>query len=335
MTASKISRPKASKSLEPTPERLEWLEGRRSAVGASEVAAVLGLGAYGSPLSVWASKVGDIDASPTPALAALGNALEPYILAEAARLLEVAVEPPPDPFNCPDVPHLRATLDGAIVVDGEPPIPVEAKFITSDFLTFGDDPTLDWDALDRWSRAPDDHPFPALTRVEAAYVQVQTQMLCTGAKVGYLAALLGSRAGLLAVHGLAIPSQAFRLIRLERDEELHETISKAIPAFWKRHVEAGDPPPASKPSDLDAVKRHLRQARMGSEDERPQLASKVRQLNDLRTMIKATTTAAKTLEADLRAALGDSERALCGDWAVTLKPTKTGSRPLRIRELKG
>ena len=317
-----------------SPERIKWLEGRRSTVGASEVASVLGLGAYGSPPQVWAAKGGEVDDSSTSPLADLGNRLEPHILAEVARRLDVEVKTPPDPFHCATVDHLRATLDGAIVRDGLPPVPVEAKFVTADFLTFGDDPTLAWDALRRWSEAPQGHPFPASTRVESAYVQLQTQMLCTGSDHGYLAALLGARAGLLAVSGHPIPSAAFRLIKLERDDALHATITKAIPAFWSRHVEANDPPPATTPADLEAVKRHLRSARIGSEDEHPQLAGKVKQLLDLRTMSKATDTAAKQLEAELRAALGDSERSLCGDFVVTLKPTKRGNRPLRIREIK-
>lgn len=44
--------------VEPYATEAEWLAARRSGIGASEIAAVLGLSRYGSPMSVWLDKLG-------------------------------------------------------------------------------------------------------------------------------------------------------------------------------------------------------------------------------------------------------------------------------------
>lgn len=65
-----------------------WLAVRRTGISASDVAAVLGFGPYKTPWEVWADKTGvrtrEVDA--TREAIRLGNAMEPWLLAQARHL---------------------------------------------------------------------------------------------------------------------------------------------------------------------------------------------------------------------------------------------------------
>ena len=307
-----------------------WLEGRRTAIGASDVAAVLGLGAYGSPASVWASKVGEIDPTPPSGLAAMGLDLEPYILAEVGRRLGVDVVGSQESASSVKCPHLRATLDGVIVEKGTR-VPVECKFITRDAFTWGDDPALDWDALGAWLEDKS-NPFPASTRAEAAYVQINAQMLCTGAERGYLAAVMGARAGYLLRIGEKLGARDFRLLTVPADLKLQLAICDAVPGFWRAHIETKTPPPDIGPKDLDAIKRHLRTSRGGEAKDAPQLAADARALAAARAEVKRHQDIAKSHEARIRAELLDAELAFAGPWTITAKTNARGARPIRLKE---
>ena len=312
--------------------RAEWLENRRAGIGASDVAAVLGLGAYGSPAAVWASKVGEIDDSPPSGLAAMGLDLEPFILAEVGRRLGVDVVCSQEVVTSEACAHLRATVDGLIETEDER-IPVECKFITRDAFTWGDDPALDWDALGEWLE-DSSKPFPVSTRAEAAYVQINAQMVCTGASHGYLAAVMGARAGYLLRIGEKVGRRDLRVLHVPADLKLQALICKAIPAFWALHVETKTPPRDVGPKDLDAIKRHLRSSRAGTAEDMPQLAPLARELNAARAVVKSSTEVAKGFEANLRAALQETEVAFAGDWTITAKTNARGARPIRLKESK-
>ena len=311
--------------------RAEWLASRQSAIGASDVAAVLGLGAYGSPASVWASKVGEVDARPASGPAAMGLDLEPYIIAEAGRRLEVEVTGCQEAIDSARCPHLRATVDG-LIEQGDQRIPVECKFVTRDDFTWGDDPALDWDALGAWL-ADETKPFPCSTAAESAYVQINAQMLCTGADHGYLAAVMGARAGYLLRIGEKVDARSFRLLRVPADLKLQLAICDAVPNFWRAHVETRTPPPDIGARDLDSIKRHLRSSRAGEAADMPQLAPLARALEAARAEVKRHTEAAKAQEAQLRAELDATETAIAGDWTITAKTNARGARPIRLKRM--
>lgn len=67
----------------------EWLTARQAGLGASEVAAALGLpGAYQTPWQVWARKTGRLNLHSDPSEPMmLGNALEPWLVEQAANLI--------------------------------------------------------------------------------------------------------------------------------------------------------------------------------------------------------------------------------------------------------
>lgn len=239
----------------------------------------------------------------------------------------------------PEIP-LAVHLDG-LWVDEETgqQIPVEAKFSTGDEgRSWSSDIAAGVDMLEAWVN-DSSSPWPAGTVQEGWYCQVQAQLLCTGpaddggAPHAYIAAAIGARAGCQMLMGLPIDSGGFRLIKIDRDVAMGEAILRAVPAFWERHVVTGLAPEPILAADLDAIRRSFWQHKDGHEIICEGLAGTVGDLAGLKQEIRDRQTEAKALEGQIRAEMQDAGRAIAGDWRVTCRTTKTGSRPMRIRKV--
>jgi putative phage-type endonuclease len=144
--------------------REEWLALRRTGIGSSDCSAVLGLGKYGSPFSVWVEKTGR--AAPVEETEAMmwGTLLEPVIRTELARRLDVEVVTSPTlrslarPWQLYNADGLIPSLNAV----------VEIKNASA------------WLAHD-WDEQIPDH----------AELQVQHGMAVTGADGAYVAGLIG------------------------------------------------------------------------------------------------------------------------------------------------
>jgi predicted phage-related endonuclease len=94
--------------------RAEWLAARREGIGASELAAVLGVpGAYGSPFSTWWSKVGDWEVTEQTPEMLMGVRLEPLIgeTWQEQNPSTVLCRPAAALFASHDVPWMLCTPD--------------------------------------------------------------------------------------------------------------------------------------------------------------------------------------------------------------------------------
>ena len=190
-------------------ERLEWLAQRRQGVGASEVAAVMGLSPWKSPYSLWGEKTGLVPPDPDETEPQhWGNVLEPIIAHEyqevTGRALidhgRFAVR------ESPRCPVLRCTLDREILpIDDRGPGALEIK-TASAFKT------------DDWT---DGAPL-------IYQIQVQTQLAVTGWRWGSLAVLVGG--------------QSFKWCDVERNDAFIAVLERKVAEFWKL-VESNTPPP--------------------------------------------------------------------------------------------
>ncbi|AER47712.1 YqaJ viral recombinase family nuclease [Mycolicibacterium goodii] len=145
-------------------DRDEWLELRRTGIGSSDCSAVLGMGKYGSPFSVWADKTGKSRPVDETEAMMWGTLLEPVIRAELARRLSVEI------VECPTLRSLQRPWqlynpDGLILAQNAL---VEIKNASA------------WLAHD-WDDQVPDH----------AELQVQHGMAVTGADGAYVAGLVG------------------------------------------------------------------------------------------------------------------------------------------------
>ena len=189
----------------------EWHEARRSSLGASEVAAVLGLSPWQTPLSVYMAKMGIRNEIPEN-LAYFGRALEPVIAGWISDTHpEVGLMSDGFSARADEWPWLTVSPDRIAFVPpsgglGVAYVPVELKTSSA----FG---------RDKWSEG-----VPLFYQA-----QVQAQIAVLDAPYGWLAVL----------HGGNEPE----LYRIERDDDFIENhLIPKTKAFWEDHVLAQVPP---------------------------------------------------------------------------------------------
>ncbi len=190
-------------------------------LGASEVAAVLGLSPWVTPYEVWARKTGRLTEHKQSDALDAGVRLEPIVLDWAESQLG------------PIDRRVEAVIDGTPIVthpDGltKAGEPVEAK--TSGIVgpVYG-----------HWGEAGTDE-IP-----EHYLVQCLVQLEATRASVCHVPALLGGRGFVL----FAVPAHA----------ALQSEIVDRACQWWRQHVKADRPPEASTPPPLSVLKRLRRQ----------------------------------------------------------------------------
>lgn len=193
-------------------ESPEWHEQRRQGIGASDVAAILGLSPWATPLSIYKQKLGVpnvIDEN----LAWFGHHLEP-VIADWVREKHPEVGVVHDGFSARSLqwPWLTAAPDRLAYVPTTPvgrpaEIPIELKTSSA------------------FSKATWDAGVPLYYAV-----QVQAQLAVFGAPYGWLAVLHGGNSPML--HG-----------PIERDDEfINDELVPRTRAFWEDHVLRRVPP---------------------------------------------------------------------------------------------
>lgn len=183
--------------------REEWLAERRTGVGASDIAAILGLSPWKTALHVYAEKLQLCPDQPMTEEMEAGLILEDAIATLYERRTGIKVEKPPQNIRHPDLPFLIANLDRRQISTWKP---VELKNT--------------WSA-DGWGD-------PGTDEIPAHYlVQVQHQIFVSETEEADVAALFGgNRLGVYTVH---------------RHDALIEKLIVRAREFWQM-VEAKTPP---------------------------------------------------------------------------------------------
>lgn len=181
----------------------EWLESRKTGIGASEVASIFGVGyASSSPITVWASKTGaakqEFDEETLKRMNR-GKRLEPYIAAEFAEETGLETVDPGDYtiYRHDQYEWLFATLDRWCRHPEYGCIPVELKAVNGRFRK-------DWDEDEE----------PPLKYM----VQCQTQMAVTGASHCFLVGLIGG--------------DELVIMLIERNQRFIDAMIQKLAEFW-------------------------------------------------------------------------------------------------------
>lgn len=272
--------------------RAEWLEARRKIIGASDVPAILGVSPFRrTPLHVYLDKIGlaeDDGAGEENEAFYWGHALEAPI---RKRYSEVTKRTLADTgeftiTHNSDLPEwCAATLDGSIVeADGKvTPAPLELK-------TIGGNPRA---VLADWR----DHGPPL-----AYAVQVQYQMLVTGASWASIAAL--------------IAGQRFVYADLERNDTLLKMILLKCEMFWRR-VQQRNPPEPTGPDERVALKQLYQQETPGVAIALPERFVEVdARRRDAIERAKAADIERATCDNIIMASMGEAEVATLPDGTV-------------------
>ena len=194
--------------------REEFLARRKSGIGGSDVAAVLGVSHWKTPWQLWRDKTTAEISSETNARLEAGNRLEPVVAQWVAdRHPGMKIQVRRRQYRHRRHPELIANLDRYIVGGGI----LECKTYTG------------YDR-DRWGE-------PQTDQVPDEYLlQVQHYMHVTG----YRETLLG-----VLIHGWDL-----REYEIGYDRELAEFAAAKCVEFWHHHVLAGVPPPPAAGDDL-------------------------------------------------------------------------------------
>jgi putative phage-type endonuclease len=223
-------------------ERAQWLRDRRKLIGASEVAAILGVDPHRGPLAVYASKLDLARVDETPAMRwgrkaealvaeAYGEESGRPVLMPAARIIQH-----------PDIPFLGASLDRVTGGCEKHPAPVvfDGPCGRDDCASVG----------------AHSHPAPLECKVVGFHnaaswkeeppieyvVQVQFQMACTGAQWASLAAMFGWP-----------PRPAW--VDLERNDAFINAALPKLEEFWRRVERADPPPPDTLPQTSEVIRK--------------------------------------------------------------------------------
>ena len=200
-------------------DRDEWLAHRASGIGASEIAQVLGESPFGSALSLYAQKIDAYDRDLSDSEPVYwGQRLEGVILEAYSERTGRPTRRAGQLLRSTAHPWALCTLDGETSLPAEPDAwwPLEIKNSSSFHA-------------DAWENGPPAH----------YYLQIQQQMLVTGAEKATIAALLGGQRMVWA--------------DVPRDETTIRRIIYHGERFWSR-VQGREPP---APDGTEESKRAL------------------------------------------------------------------------------
>lgn len=202
--------------------RDQFLAGRKKGIGGSDVAAILGFSPYKSPYQLWLDKTGRSERKESQNESAhFGNLLEDVVAKEFSRRAGVKVQRVTQQLFLEEHPWALGNIDRAVI---NPDIAGNVRFKDGALTT---DRLLECKTASEYmsklfgEEGSDQVPDYYLT-------QCLWYLLITGCKVIDLAVLIGGN--------------KFRMYRIERDEDLIQSIFNQVKAFWFNHVIADIPP---------------------------------------------------------------------------------------------
>lgn len=214
-----------------TETRADWLALRKSGIGGSDIAAIMGLNKYKGPYDVYMDKTAELPtagAEEQSEAIHFGILLEDIVAKEFARRTGLKVQR----INATLRDGIKiANIDRAII---NPDISGNVRFkngaLTTDALL--ECKTAGFHSAWRWgpSQEAEIRAGKVTSTADAPIeylAQIQWYMGITGCKTAYLAVLIGG--------------QDFRIYRIEKDEEIIQALFEAADAFWQ-HVTTGTPP---------------------------------------------------------------------------------------------
>lgn len=240
-----------------TPETIEarrqgWLEQRRRAIGGTDVAAILGLSKFRSPMQVWLEKKGLAETTQNEAMA-WGKRLERSILEGYADAVghPIVFADPYEFMVSQQVPILGASLDARWADDDQRPVDAKnTRFKGPD-----------------WGEAGSD-------QIPVYYAcQLAVQMHVTDAPAADLAVLFSG--------------QQFERFTIHRDMDLERTIIERVHVWWERHIVQDVPPEVDgSKGTSEWIAKRFRQATDVMIQPTPELSEHARQLASIKAELK-------------------------------------------------
>lgn len=191
---------------------LDWHAQRRTGLGGSDIAAILGLDSWRKPIDVWQEKTGRTGPGEDSEPAKWGRILEPIVADEYARAEQIVLRGPFGTVRDSLRPWHLATIDRAIVSP------------TGKIERIIDIKCRGWHRLDDYGE-PGSADVPASDACQLAW---------------YMHAYQCNRASIAALFN----GNNVRSFNLDRDPELELELLDRCDQWWRDHVLADNPPEA-------------------------------------------------------------------------------------------
>jgi len=267
--------------MEPKEDAKEQFdEERRSAITSTDVAAILGLSKWSTPLSVFKEKVGEGNPWKPSLPAWLGNRMEEIVSELYTQASGNRVRADNRFHRHPQYPWFGCHLDRRVV--GDPDLIVELKTRNS-LQGWGEDGSSD---------VPPD-----------IFCQVQSQLLITDAREAHVAVLFNSR--------------AFRVYRLTPDLDFAAKLYPTLEDFWFNYVLAGVPPlPSGRDVDTDIINAIAGGTTGVMKSATPEMEELVQRLRLVRLEAAQVELAKTEAENRIKALIGDDADGLTGAFGT-------------------
>ncbi len=209
------------------PDRAAWLAARKTGIGGSDIAAILGVSPYKSAVDVFLDKSGQTPDSEMNEAMFWGTVLEDVVAKHYQEITSVKVQRIGDLIRHPQHTWMIGNIDRAIVTPGS-----RARFDTGRLL--GADGILECKTASaykagEWGTPDDDDAVPTNYAAQCMwYLGISGLEWCD------VAVLIGG--------------QKYLVKRIERDEDTIKGMIERAEEFWFKHIIEGIPP---EPKDGD------------------------------------------------------------------------------------
>ncbi len=214
------------------PDRDAWLAARKAGIGGSDIAAILGLSPWRSPVDVWLDKTGQTSDVPENEAMFWGTVLEDVVAKHYSATSGNRVQRIGQMMRHPTHEWMLGNIDRAIVTPGS-----RARFDGGKLL--GADGLLECKTASsykagEWGSDGDDDAVPTHYAAQCFWY-----MGVTGAEWCDIAVLIGG--------------QKYLSKRIERDQSVIDTMIERAEEFWLRHVQEGIAPEPRDAGDAIAL----------------------------------------------------------------------------------
>lgn len=254
-------------------ERQAWLAERKSGIGGSEAAAILGLSPWSTPVTVWLDKTGRAAEKEETEAMRIGTELEDFVARRYCQETGRTVQR----FN--RMVHrgcLLGNFDRLVVPEGGK-VASHMGEVRTDTLLECKTSSREWDG---------EVPLHYQTQVQH-YMGLEPRL--EHADVACL--FLGRK--------------HFEVFRVERDDEVIKAMQERLTAWWDEYVVGDKMPPPTNEADCKLLWARSNPGK--SVEATADIAAKVLKYADAKATEKAAKDIAAGLQSDICAAMGDAE----------------------------
>lgn len=279
-----------------------WLAARRSGIGGTDIAAILGLSPYRTAVDVWLDKTGQAAQVAENEAMYWGNRLEDVVAHEFMARTGAKVQRVNSLLRSESHPFALASIDRAIVEPGRAARAKDGVLVGASALleckTASAYASKDWTGDDQMP-------------IQYA-AQCMWYLAVSGLQTCHVAALIGGN--------------TFVTRKVQRDEETIATMLEQARSWWQRHIVEGARPDPESGKDA-ATLFPSDSGQMVEIDDDTELLVLVNELRLLREQAKGTEQHIEAIESQIKVRIGESSGlSIGGKPAITWKASASSTR---------